>query len=87
MPQEFKNVLLTIINVISSHLTILRFKIECEPTPAWKKQKKKGDFPKDSKDPKETKKLETMKKEEWGEESPSCLKKTETMLITTNRNR
>jgi len=61
-------------------------KVESEPTPAWKKQKKKSDSPKEE-NKKENKKLETMKKEDWGEESPSCLKKTETMLITTNRNR
>ena len=54
-------------------------KVETDPTPAWKKQKKK---------PKENSTSFEKKKPEWEEEeSPNCLKKTETMLITTNRNR
>ena len=54
-------------------------KVESDPTPAWKKQKKK---------PKENSTSFEKKKPEWEEEeSPNCLKKTETMLITTNRNR
>ena len=54
-------------------------KVETDPTPAWKKQKKKA---------KENSTSFEKKKPEWEEEeSPNCLKKTETMLITTNRNR
>jgi len=57
-------------------------KTEPDPTPAWKKQKKKaGDAQS------RTNSTETKKKDNWQEESPACPKKTETMLITTNRNR
>ena len=57
-------------------------KAESDPTPAWKKQKKKAVDAQSR-----TNSREAKKKDNWQEESPACPKKTETMLITTNRNR